>query len=192
MEYIAPALAVSYVAPETMSIGSGDPPSAAPSCYTCLKFIETLKLKANTLDGDTGNFELTGSGLESASAHKGSTLSETVDTFDSDTGLDLEGNNLESTPCLGKSFTNVAPVISLADAQASEKLAEMIGVRRILSGNLGLWALVVDAAPCDASAMSEGLLATLIQEDDTESEEPAARCGQDSLLGRTIRTGWEC
>ena len=39
--------------------------------------------------------------------------------------------------------------------------------------------------------MSEGLLATLIQEDDTESEEPAARCDRDALLERAIRTGWE-
>ena len=47
--------------------------------------------------------------------------------------------------------------------------------------------LVVDAAPSDASAVSEGLLATLIQEDDTESEEPAAR----SLLERATTTEWE-
>ena len=29
------------------------------------------------------------------------------------------------------------------------------------------------------------------QEDDTESVEPAARCDQDSLLERAIRTEWE-
>ena len=46
-------------------------------------------------------------------------------------------------------------------------------------------ALVVDATPCDASVMSEGLLATLIQEDDTEFEEPAARCES----GRPAATG---
>ena len=40
--------------------------------------------------------------------------------------------------------------------------------------------------------MSEGLLATLMQEDDSESVEPAARRDQDSLPGRAIRTGWEC
>ena len=85
-------------------------------------------------------------------------------------------------------------MISPADAEPSEKLyqlAEIIGVSRTLSGTLRLWALVVDAASCDASAMSEGLLATLIQEDDTESEEPAARCDPDSLLERTMRMGWE-
>ena len=117
-----------------------------------------------------------------------------MDTFDSGTGLDMEGNHLESIPRLVKSFTNVAPVISPADAQASEKLcqlAEIIGGSRTLPGTVGLSAFVVDAAPCNASAMSQGSLATLIQEDDTESKEPAARCHQDSLLERVIRTGWE-
>ena len=70
-------------------------------------------------------------------------------------------------------------------------MAEIIGVSRALPGTVGLSAFVVDAAPCDASAMSEGLLTILIQEDDTESKEPAARCHQDSLLERAIRTGWE-
>ena len=87
------------------------------------------------------------------SDYTGSKLSETaeLDTFDRDTGLDLEGNHLESIPYWVKSFTNVAPVISPADAQASEKLyqlAEIIGVSRTLPGTVGLsWALVVDAAP---------------------------------------------
>ena len=73
-------------------------------------------------------------------------------------------------------------MISPADPQASEKLyqlVEIIGVSRTLPGIVGLWALVVDAALCDASAMSGGLLATLMQEDDTESVE-------DSLLERAI------
>ena len=57
------------------------------------------------------------------------------------------------------------------------------GVREVVRAG-GDWdfAFVVDAAPGDASALSEGLLATLIQEDDTESEEPAARCDRDALL----------
>ena len=38
-------------------------------------------------------------------------------------------------------------------------------------GTLGLWALVVDAAPHDVKDMSEGLLATMIK--DTEPEEAA-------------------
>ena len=56
------------------------------------------------------------------SDYTGSKLSETVelDMFDSDTCLDLE-----SILCLGKSFTNVAPVISPADAQASDKLYQL-------------------------------------------------------------------
>ena len=42
------------------------------------------------------------------------------------------------------------------------------GASKTLPGTLGLWALVVDAALCDACATSESLLATLIQDDDTE------------------------
>ena len=133
---------------------------------------DTVISKVNTFASETGSFDLTESGLESETVHL------KVNTFAS----------------LGKSFTNFAPMISPADAQAAEKLyqlAEIIRVSRTLPGTLGLWALVVDAAPCNASAMSEGLLATLIQEDNTESEEPAARCDQDSLLERAIRTGRE-
>ena len=54
------------------------------------------------------------------------------------------------------------PVVSPADAQASEslyQLAEIIGASKTLPGTMGLWALAVDAAPWDASAMSQGLLA---------------------------------
>ena len=54
------------------------------------------------------------------------------------------------------------------------------------------WALVVDAAPCDACAISEGLLATLIQDDDTEFEEAAAPYEQDSFLEWATMTGWKC
>ena len=69
---------------------------------------------------------------------------------------------------------------------------------RLSQALLGLWALVVDAAPCDASGMSGGLLATLILEDesstwsaeDSELVESAARCDQDSLLERPMMTGW--
>ena len=57
------------------------------------------------------------------------------------------------------------------------------------SGTLGL---VVDAAPCDAGAMSEGLLAALIKDDDTEVEEAATPYDQDSLLERAFMTGWKC
>ena len=92
---------------------------------------------------------------------------------------------------MGKSFTNDAPLVSPADAQASERLdqlAEIIGTSKTLQGTLGLWA----AAPCDARAMSESLLATLVQDDDTEFEEVAAPYDQDSLLERAITTGWKC
>ena len=83
----------------------------------------------------------------------------------------------------------------MTDAQASERLyqlAEIIGASKTLPGTLGLWALVVDAAPCDAHAMSEGLLATVIQDDDTELEEAATPYDQDSLLERAMMMGWRC
>ena len=70
------------------------------------------------------------------SDYTGSKLGETVglNTFASDTAsLDSEGSNLESIPCLGKSFTNDAPVVPPADAQASEslyQLAEIIGANK--------------------------------------------------------------
>ena len=93
-----------------------------------------------------------------------------LNTFASDTGsLHSEHSNLESLPVLGKSFTNDAPVVSPADAQASEKwyqLAKIVGASKTLPNTLKLWALVVDAAPCDVCAMSENLLATVIQDDD--------------------------
>ena len=142
---------------------TGDPPCAAPSCYTCSKLSETVNLMVNTFASETGNFDLTGSRLEFIS-------------------------------CLGKSFMNVAPVVSPADAQASERLyqlAEIIGASKTLPGTLGLWAVVVDADPCDACAMSEGLLATLIHDDDTECEEAAAPYDQDYLLERAMMTGWK-
>ena len=96
---------------------------------------------------------------------------------------------------MGKSFTNDAPVVSPADARASEKLyqlAEIIGACKTLPGTLGIWALVVDAVRCDACATSEGLLAIVIQDDDTEFEEAATANDQDSLLERAIMTGWKC
>ena len=51
---------------------------------------------------------------------------------------------------------------------------------------------MVDAAPCDACAMSEGLVATVIQDDDAEFEEDANPHDQDSLLERALMTGWKC
>ena len=54
---------------------------------------------------------------------------------------------------------------------------------------MGLWALVVDAAPQDVRAMFEGLLATMIQGKDTELEE--ATYDEDFLLVRVVMTGWK-
>ena len=133
---------------------------------------------------DTGSLDSEGNNPEST-RHTRSKLGETanlvVNTFASDTGsLDSEGGNLESIHCLGKPFTNDAPVASPADAQPSERLY------KTLPSTLGLLALVVDAAPCDACAMSEGLLATVTHDDDTEFEEAATPYDQASLLGRAI------
>jgi len=51
----------------TTCTGSGDPPSAAPFCYTGSKLGETVNLKVNTFASEAGSFDLTGSGLESIS-----------------------------------------------------------------------------------------------------------------------------
>ena len=49
----------------------------------------------------------------------------------------------------------------------------------------------MDAAPHDVRDMTEGLLATMIQEDDTELEEAAAPYDEDFLLVRAVMTGWK-
>ena len=67
------------------------------------------------------------------------------------------------------------------------QLAKTIGTSRTIPGTLGLWALVVDAAPHDVKDMSEGLLATMIK--DTEMEEAAY--DEDFLLVRAVTTGWK-
>ena len=38
--------------------GSGDPPSAAPSCYTRMKFGESVRLKVHTFASEAGIFDL--------------------------------------------------------------------------------------------------------------------------------------
>ena len=49
-----------------------------------------------------------------------------VYTFDSEIGsFDLNGNSLDSISSSGKSFTNVAPVLSPTDAEASEMLYQL-------------------------------------------------------------------
>ena len=62
----------------------------------------------------------------------------------------------------------------------------LLGTSKTIPGTLGLWALVVDAAPHDVKVMSEGLLATMIE--DTELEEAAY--DEDFLLVRAVTTGW--
>ena len=107
-----------------------------------------------------------------------------------------ETTNLKASTfaCSGKSSTNVSPEASLEDTQASERLyqlAEIIGSSKTIPGTLWLWALVVDAAPYDVRAMTEGLLETMIQEDDTVLEEAAAPHDEDFLLVRAVMTGWK-
>ena len=48
----------------------GNPPSAVPFCYTESKFGETVNLKVNSFDNDTGSFDLAGSDLQSISCWK--------------------------------------------------------------------------------------------------------------------------
>ena len=100
--------------------------------------------------------------------------------------------NLEaSTPARsGVSSTNVISEASLEDTHVSERLyqlAETIGTSKTIPGTLGLWALVVDAAPHDVKVMSEGLLATMIK--DTELE--GAAYDEDFLLVWAVTTGME-
>ena len=64
------------------------------------------------------------------------------------------------------------------------QLAEIIGASKIFPGTLGHCALVVDAAPCDASAMSEGLLPSFRR---MNVPRGASRCDQDSFA---TMTGW--
>ena len=65
------------------------------------------------------------------------------------------------------------------------QLAETIGTSRTIPGTLGLWAVVVDAAPHNVKDMAESLMATMIK--DTELEEAAY--DEDFLLVRAVTTG---
>ena len=94
--------------------------------------------------------------------------------------------------CWEESSTHVTPEASLEDTQVSGRLYQLaatIGASESIPGTLGLWALVVDAAPQDVQAMSEGLLATKIQRKDTELEEAAYH--EDFLLVWAVTTGWK-
>ena len=61
--------------------------------------------------------------------------------------VNLEDRTLDRS---GKSSTNVSSEASVEDTHVSERLyqlAETIGTSRTIPATLGLWALVVDAAP---------------------------------------------
>ena len=140
---------------------------------------DTVNFKVNTIVSETSRFDLMGRGLQSEP------LNLKVNTIASETSrFDLMGSGLESvnvhlkvnTRLLGK-VVHECRTHDLASGRSGFR--EVVSVGRDYwsqqdSPRLGLRALVLDTAPCDASAMSEGLLATLIQEDDTASEEPAA------------------
>ena len=146
---------------------------------------------------DSGPESIPCSGMSSVDATTSSGMGDPPSVPPSGyTGSKLrETTNLKASTfaCSGKSSTNVAPEASLEDTQKLPRdcLAEIIGASKTIPGTLGLWALVVDAAPCDVRAMTEGLLATMIQEDGTELEEATAPCDEDVLLVRAVMTGWK-
>ena len=67
-----------YAEPEASSAG------AAPYCYTGSELSETVKLKGNTFDSETGGFNLTGSGLDSISCLRVSSVGATTCTGSGD------------------------------------------------------------------------------------------------------------
>ena len=104
---------------------------------------ETVILTVNTFASETDSFDLTGRGLESDTVNlKVNTIASETGSFDlTESGLESETVHLKvnTFASLGKSFTNVAPMISPVDAQAAEKLyqlAEIIGVSKTLTGTL--------------------------------------------------------
>ena len=166
-ESIAPALQVSEVALETMYTGWGDPPDAALPCYTSPKLSETTNLKVNTLDSETGSFDLAGSGMKAISYGRTSSVVKTTytgsedppsaapscytcskfgetanvkaNTFDVDTGnFELTGSGLESISCSG----NEAPPSAAPSDYTGPKLREtvIVTVNTFASeaGSLGL------------------------------------------------------
>ena len=175
-------------------------PCAAPKCS---ELRETANSEVNTSVSEMYNFDFMDSGPGSIPCSGMSSVDATTSSGKGDppsvppsgyTGSKLrETTNLKASTfaCSGKSSTNVAPEASLEDTQKLPRdcLAEIIGASKTIPGTL--WALVVDAAPCDVRAMTEGLLATMIQEDGTELEEAAAPCGGDVLLVRAVMTGWK-
>ena len=179
--------------------GSGDPLGAASKC---LELEETGNPEVNISVSETGNFDFMDSESESipclgmssvdakTSSGRGDRPSAALSRY---TGSKLrETMNLEASTLArsGKSSTNVTSEASLEDTQVSERpyqLAETISTSRTVPGTLGLWALVVDAALHDVKDMSEGLLATMIE--DTELDEAAY--DEDFLLLWAVTTGWK-
>ena len=68
-----------------------------------------------------------------------------------------------------------------------DQLGQTVGTSRTIPGTMGLWALVVDAAPHDVKDMSEGSLASMIK----FSEMEEAAYDEDFLLVRAVTTGWK-
>ena len=128
------------------------------------------------------NFDFTDSGPEPISCVGMSSIGATTSSGKRDPPNDAPSGytsaklrkttNLKA--CSEESSTNVTPEASLEDTKVFERLYQLagtIGASETTPGTLGLWALVVDAAPQDVRAMSEGLLATMTQGEDAELEE---------------------
>ena len=165
--------------------GSSDPLGAVPRCLE-------LELTENLEASEMGNFDFMDGGSESIPCLGMSSVDMETSSGRRDPPNDAPsgytGSNLKA--CSEKSSTNVTPEASLEDTQVSERLcqlAETNGTSRTIPGTLGLWALVVDAAPKDVKDVSEGWLATMIK--DTELEEAAY--DEDFLLVRAVTTGWK-
>ena len=182
---------------ETGSLGSMGSGLDSISCLTCSELRETVNSEVNTSVIEMGNFDFMDSGLEPIPGVGMSSVDATTSFGKGDppSAAPSGYTKVNTFACLRNSSTNVAPEVSPEDTQASERLyqlAETIGASKTVPGTLGLWALVVDAAPCDVRAVSEGLLAAMIREDDTELEEleeAAAPFDEDFLLVRAIMTG---
>ena len=175
--------------------GSGDPPCAAPKCS---ELEETANPEVNTSASELGNFDFMDSESESTPCSVDATTSSGRRDPPSAAPSGYTGSKLRETMNLkastlarsGKSSTNVTSDASLVDTQVSERLyqlAEIIGASKTIPDTLGLWPLVVNAAPHDVKDMSEGLLTPMIK--DTELEEAAY--DEDFLLVRAVTTGWK-
>ena len=149
-----------------------------------LELEETANPEVNTSAREMSNFDFTDSGPESISCVGMSSLDERDNPSDAPSGY--MSSKLRKTTnlkaCSEESSTNVTPEASLKDTQVSERLCQLAGINgasETTPGTLGLWALVVDAPPHDVRAVSEVLLATMIQDTGTGSND-----GMEVLRGR--------